>query len=97
MLLRIIFGIWAYASFAAIFVSLLWIGNIEGKYDPHMRYAKAKSRAINRYMFFTPHELSRLPADYADALRRAYRFLLSGIISLFVWLICVIVLGRVIG
>lgn len=84
------------ASLACIFIGYLWVGGIEAKFDPDLKYAKAKSRAINAYMVFTARELSRLPVDYANALRRAYRFILSGYIALFLACACLILLKFVI-
>ncbi|PKR89085.1 hypothetical protein CXZ10_11245 [Pleomorphomonas diazotrophica] len=95
-LLRIIMGTWLFVSLASIFIGYFWVGGIEAKFDPKLKYAKAKSRAINAYMFFTVRELSRLPTDYADALRRAYRFILSGYIALFLACVCLILLKFVI-
>lgn len=95
-LLKIVMGTWLSVSLACIFIGFFWVGDIEGKFDPNLKYAKAKSRAINAYMFFTARELSRLPTDYANALRRAYRFILSGYIGLFLACICLILLKFVI-
>lgn len=89
-------GTWLIASLACIFIGCLWVGGIEAKFDPNLKYAKAKSRAINAYMFFTVRELSRLPIDYSNALRRAYRFIVSACIALFGALICLILLKFVI-
>lgn len=89
-------GTWLFVSLACIFIGFFWVADIESKFDPKLKYAKAKSRAINAYMFFTVRELSRLPIDYANALRRAYRFTLSGYIALFVACVCLILLKLVI-
>jgi len=89
-------GTWLFASLASIFIGFFWLSYIEDKFDSKLKYAKAKSRAINAYMFFTARELSRLPADYATALRRAYRLILSGYIALFLAFICLILLKQMI-